>query len=356
MSVYFANYAITLFLGAVLIYPYQEVPRRNKKIFVTIATVNWILISGLRSDLVGRDTINYMNMFDQVQMMPWELLFLNLKSAFSSFPIIKEALFPILNKIIGIFSTNHIVYKFAIAAIFMIPFGNYVLDYSDDPCMSFALYDVLLYNMFSITGYRQVVAVAITVLLGSKYLFQRRPIPFFLTVIIGSLFHKSTLFYGVLYIISEKKITKKYLISIFIAIVGIALLNNRIFSFLKVFAGYDEYVGNEGLMQFTFLALFASFMIVALYSRKTIIREYPNTIPWYNSLLISTLIAPLLQQDPSVMRLIYLFIFPMLLLLPKVMKVFSTGSNKLIMYVAIYLVFALNLLGTGRAYTFFWQY
>lgn len=57
MSVYLFNIFLNIIFASALLYKGEDnSEKRNKKIYITLASLQWILISGLRHVSVGADT------------------------------------------------------------------------------------------------------------------------------------------------------------------------------------------------------------------------------------------------------------------------------------------------------------
>ena len=67
MLVYLFNIALILLWGILLIY--RNPTKQKRKIFCIIASIQWILVSGLRGLSVGADTDNYGLIFNNVNNM-----------------------------------------------------------------------------------------------------------------------------------------------------------------------------------------------------------------------------------------------------------------------------------------------
>ena len=361
-NIFLVNFFVTIFFGALLIYTGNEESRGvRKKIFVIITCIQWILISGLRADSVGADTENYLNIFDEHAKMTWKETFNIVRQYFrgelhnDAINSDLEPLFIVFNKLVSVFTLNHVVYKFVIAIIFTTALGSYVYKYSDDPCLSFIIYGGLFYNMFSLTGYRQVLAVAIATLWGYKFIRERKLIPFLLCLIIGTLLHKSLIVMALFYFLANKKITKNYIFLIVGIITFELLFSNQVFNVMKEFMGYDEYVGNYGFSQWIFAIFFVALTFVAFLQYKSVVELEPKANQYYNGLILSWLFFPLLIQDPSVLRLVYTFAFVLLPLVPLILKSINfEKQEKAIVYIAIYVVFFVQLLNSGVVYSVFW--
>ena len=362
--IFVVNFVFILLWGIILLYgnpkASNKTKKRNKLIFVLIACTQWVLISGLRADSVGDDTKNYMLFFDRHGSLSWSTIFNGLKNyittgkmSVASYMDV-EPLFIVFNKCVSVFTTNHIIYKFLIAIIFMSSLGLYIYRYSKDPCLSFILYGALFFNMFSLTGYRQVLSVSL-ILFGFRFIKERKLFPFLCILFFAYFLHRTTLIFILLYIFADKKITPIYVIAILVGLIGMIVLRKQLFATIKVFMGYEEYVGNYGFKQQTFALLFTALTAVAAWRYKYVLKKDATAIQYYNGLILSWLMFPLAMESPSCMRLVYDFGFVWLLLVPLLVQSFKSKEDRLIAYIGIYAVFGIQVLTSGFAYALFWQ-
>ena len=357
-NIFLVNFLLVLFWGVILIY--NKKSQKNKLIFVIIVCVQWILISGLRADSVGADTENYMNIFDEHSSLSWRGVFIEIKRYFASFFSSSvessdfEPLFILYNKLVSVLTKNHVIYKFIVAIIFTTALGKFVYKYSEDPCLSFAIYGSLFYNMFSLTGYRQVLAVAI-ILYGYRFIRERKFIPFLILVLIGALFHKTTLMFILLYVLANKKITFNYILSVSLIFLVMLVFNRQVFEMVKRFFGYDEYVGNYGFKQATFTVLYSGLTIVAFWKFKDVVSGDEKALQLYNGLILSWIMFPFVLESPSALRLVYNYGFVILPLVPKIVSSFKESKDRQIIYLAIYVLFFVQTIISSFAYSFFWM-
>lgn len=357
-NIFVVNYVLTLFWGVALLYAYRPKDtlvkkKRRKAAFVTLICLQWILISGLRATTVGADTETYMRLFHVHATMPWESIWERIGWYFTNTntQLTYEPAYMLLEKLIGIFTSSETVYKFIIAIIFMIALGNYVYRYSEDPCISFLLYHALFYNMFSLTGYRQVVAVALVGLYGYQYIRQRKLFPFLICLLIGSLFHRTTVIFLLFYILGNKKITIKYVMTMAGMIGVMILLRRPLFNLVKVLMDYEQYSGDYGFAQGTFLVLLIAFTMVTIYRYRKIASE--DTTYLCNGLILMWLMFPFAMVDPTAMRLVYNFGFVMLPLLPKLLRSFPGRTEKIVFYLAVIAVLGYFVLTRTPVYEFY---
>lgn len=365
-NIFILNFILTLIWGIIFLVPSNQITldgEHKRKTFIIICCIQWVLISSLRADSVGADTVNYMRLFDVHNNMSWEAVLLAAKDYYfgSEVAVDYELGYVIFEKLIGSISSSHLFYKMVIATIFMSALGVFIYKNSEDPFISFIIYDALMYNMFSLTGYRQVVSVAIGILFGYEYIKKRKFIPFLILVLVASLFHKSTLFFIVFYFLADKKITQKYLIVISALIMFLLIERYRVFNYVKVIIGYEQYSGTYGFAQQTFLVLLVLLTVAIIVCHRQIMWYAKNisfeyTIHYDNALILTWLTVPMAMVSPTSMRVVYDFGFiSFLLYIPMLVKSFYDFKNRIIVYVSLSILLGFFVLTRTPEYIFFWQ-
>lgn len=362
-NIFLINILLTMFWGLIFIYSVnfnrtEKQSKQSKRIFIIIICLQWILISGLRGNNVGADTQNYMRLFHVHNQLNWSDVwnnFIGLSTSSVSGVYDYEAGYVLIEKIIGSFTTSEVVYKFIIASFFMIALGYYIYKDSEDPCLSFVIYEGLFYNMFSLTGYRQTIAVAIVVLLGNGFIKKRKIIWFLLTTLVAATIHRSILIFILYYFLKNKKITKKYAAIMFSIVTLTIVFRNQIFNYVKIIFGYEQYSGNYGFAQKTFLFLLVILTMVAVIQYKTVMKKYPEAIGGYNGLILMWTMMPFAMVSPTSMRLVYTFGFSLLLFIPKLVNSFVGNRNRAIIKLMIFLMFIYFVYTKAPIYQFFWQ-
>ena len=168
--------------------------RKDKnRIFCFFASLNWILISGLRGLSVGDDTKAYKEQFTNIKFQTWDSLFEAFKQKYFHNGDGKDIGYGLLEKAFQIISTNYQFWLFAIAALFFVAFGFFVYKYSENPYLSYILFSTLFYSFFAITGLRQTIATAVVVLIGIELIKRKKFIPFFILIILMSTVNDSVL-------------------------------------------------------------------------------------------------------------------------------------------------------------------
>ena len=113
MTVYFVNMALIAFWGFVLTHINPTVAK--KKIYCVIVTLQWTLVSGLRHETIGADTIGYGRWFERVKTMSWrEVLSNNWDYLFNGLEV-KDPGYDLAQKIFQLFFDDYQMWLIFIA-------------------------------------------------------------------------------------------------------------------------------------------------------------------------------------------------------------------------------------------------
>ena len=136
---------------------------------------------------------------------------------------------------------------------------------------------------FSMTYLREVIGVGIA-WLGTKYIWERKPVPFFALLLLAASFHTSIIIFGVMYFLPFKKFTKVNII-VFLTvclIAGLSPIGNAILGFAGDATGKgSDYVDqDQGFrIEYVMEVIFITFILFMNYDR---IREDAKTLTFLN--------------------------------------------------------------------------
>lgn len=328
----------------------------SKKFFCALATIQWVLISGLRGLSVGADTRGYkIYDFDIVSTRSWSSLFQNFVDILFKDAEGKDPGYTILEKTFQIFCNNYQVWLVFIAVVFTIPMGIWVYKNSKNAYLSFLLYSTLFYSFFAITGHRQTIATGIIVFIGYKFLKEKKLIRFLICMCIAYPIHKSSMVYVLLYIVSYIPINKKYIFSAVLATVVIFVFKNQVMEFLAVSSGYEGYAEQyEGAGTYTFTFMYLVLFAVAIWRFKESKLGNDNWNIEFHAMLLGMMFIPLTYVDPSAMRVVQYFSIYLVLIVSDIAESFR-GKDKVIVQGAMIGTLILLLIMKNPHYMFFWQ-
>lgn len=268
-----------------------------------------------------------------------------------------------LSRLIGEF-TNNEVYLFIITTlIILIGYFWHIKKYSVNIWLSVLLFVTIdrYYTSFNIT--RQIVAVAI-VFAGSKFLYDRKFLKFFLVVALASLFHKASLIMIPFYFILNFRIRIRNLILFFAGSVILVIFFENIVSIAQNFGIYDNYTeqayGMTGA-SFANVALPIALAIFSLFHSKKLdsINNNMHRI-WFNATIFYAIFSLLTLKILMVERISFFFSPYIILLIP---YLFSKMNNKYLRLIYIMVLTGVLILYNYLVYSesvydpyyFFWD-
>ncbi|MFK3988110.1 EpsG family protein [Exiguobacterium mexicanum] len=352
MWIYLINMLLLIAWAALLLR--DDGIKHGKLLFVTIATGQWILLSGFRHFSIGADTMQYKWMFDETKRISWERLGDNFINIVFGDGDGRDPGYYLLQKTIQIATENYQWYLLAVALLFLIPFGVWIYRNSTEPLLSFLIFSTLFYAFFAITGIRQTIATAIAVLIGYYFIQTRRVWPFVGAVLLAATIHKSALVFLPFYFLATKTITPRYLLFMGALIPFLFVFRVPLFEFFRTISGYNEYEYYTGAGTFNFSMILILITIVSLWRREQMIAVNPNVTHYLNALLLALCFLPLTFINPSMMRIVQYFSIFVMLLIPELIRSFERRERLLVYYVAITMLLLL-FVRNEPLYMFFWQ-
>ena len=173
--------------------PEEEAPKR----FIYCTSFVLILVSGLRHEAVGNDTLAYMMSFEDTLDTSWSEILSNFANNYLN-PLSnegKDPAFKIFEKLVGTVLPNSRLYLFVIAAILLTSIGYFIHTFSVDlrsTLFCYVFYISMFYGYLPNSAIRQSLALSI-VLFAYCLAFKRNLIWSVLLVLLASTFHKSAL-------------------------------------------------------------------------------------------------------------------------------------------------------------------
>lgn len=256
----------------------------------------------------------------------------------------QEIGYVLLNRVIGIFTSNEI-YLFAVTT-FIILFGFYhhISRYSVNIWLSVIMFVTVgsYYTSFNIT--RQILAAAI-IFIGSKFLYERKFFKFLWVVILASLFHKTALIMIPFYFILNFRINLRNIFLISAGSAVIIYFFQDILYILQNFGIYDNYTGQSYGMtgaSFANAVLPIALAIFSLFNSKKLDSKNNNTHRiWFNATIFYAVTNTLSLQIQMIERLSYFFAPYALLLIP---YIFSKMNNKYLKVIYVIALIAVLIL------------
>lgn len=327
----------------------------RKKRACVVATINCILMSGLRHISIGADTLNYVYIFKNVLATSWEDIYNTIYQKYVFGFGDRDPAYLLLQKIFQIFSQDYRVYFFFVALLYFIPLGIALYRHSTDVVMSYVLFISLYFGFFGTTGIRQTIVSGIIFYFGVELILKRKLFLFLLLIILLSTIHGSAICFIPFYWLSRIKIDKFTLISYWVAIILSFVFKDKLLVILQHFAGYKDYTQYEGAgaPTFTLLMLLISLFISFYHEMIICDDEFANLS--VNAVFIGMFFSSLLMINPSFMRVVQYYSVFLMYVLPQCQLAFKEGKSRRLYSIIVIIALVLLLIQTHPQYKFCWQ-
>lgn len=323
----------------------------DKVLFIFLAII-MVFFCGLRSNMVGRDGLQYYNFYSQAnsesfyqlthswQQNNVEIGYVAFEFFFAHVLHVHYNFFLIILAIGSVLPPLYVIYRFSpnkyFALLLYILFGHYT---------------------FVMSANRQCLAIGM-MCLAFVFLVDKRYYLFLLFAIIGGLFHYSGFLILPLVLIHKVKYSQVLLLVWGILILLGFVAGNYFYSFLSQFARISYNASaNTGGFGLYFFYLFLS-LVAIVFTRKQL-KNNPLYFKLFVSLLLVTAIWPYLRFNVNAFRALFFYNFIALVCFTNTIKHTKDDKLKIILGLicliagAIYFVRFNELSYTG--YSFFWM-
>lgn len=214
-----------------IIYMVVSIPARRQRGHLgklTLWVLSIALICGLGDMLGGYDRYIYGEIFDataddRVRGIPM----------FSTSAFIyaeKEQGYAWYNYLLTFVTSNRYIFILITTLLIYAAFYRHVLKYSKYPITAFFLL-FCIYYFFTFTYFRQIMALCVA-WFAIPYAIQRRPIPFFVIVLLAMQFHNSALLFAGVYFIATRHFSRSTIVTIIVLalLLGLTPISTYLFS------------------------------------------------------------------------------------------------------------------------------
>lgn len=350
MNIYVVNILLTFVWGMIFLGVFRG--DRGKKIFCALTGVQWILISGLRGMSVSSDMYSYQRKFYTTLKTPWNQLFDNFYLVYVDEEG-KDPGYAVFEKIVQIFTKDYQTFLFIVAVLFFTGLAVWVYKNSTQPLLSMLIFDSFLWSFFALTGTRQTLATLLVVLIGGKYVKERKFWKFLLITAVAFTIHKSAICVLPFYFISQIEITKKYIAGVICAVPVLFVFRNQFFHLLGSLVGYEyDELASGGAYGFT--VVYMAVVLSAILLLRYVKLRTPEYKLYYNALFMGALLLPLVFVNPAAMRVVQYYSLYIMLLMPSFISCFGKKLQTPV-YTIMVMVLLMMTNVYARTYTFFWQ-
>lgn len=335
--------------------------KNPEKLFVIIATIPMILLSGLRHEEVGNDTAITMIRFEGAINTSWSEVFSNFWERYSNpnVSIGKDPAEMVFYKLLSMITEDSRVFLFVVATIVLVSFAYFVYRSSlslRTILFSYIFYVSITYGYIPNSSFRQSIAFAV-LLFAFIFLNRKKYISFLLLLFLASFFHNSVLTACVILPLMFVKISKVLYWFCLLPFLYV-FFNYRAFGFLlgdlnEIYGGYfgsDYYTyHNQPIMVVLMILGLYVYIGVTLRSRMTI----ENDKLYICGAAFTLIFVPFVRLDPSALRLISYF--SVLMGIQVGNSYLRTSSLRSLFWVIVAIFLTKAALTPDDGYRFMWQ-
>ena len=237
-------------------------PDKRELFFLRIMFFAFFILVATREMTIGNDTQMYLKLFEKCSSLKWSAV---------KFDGYFEWGYLVFNVLVSYLSSSKRFFMFVMSGIFNFVCYYFIKKNSNNYFLSTIMYICLLFFYTSMTMMRQYLALMI-VLSGFKFIKEKKPLLFVVSVAFASLFHSSIWLTLLFYPIYHFKYSKTRAIAIFficiIATLSVGPLINSIYQILGRTNFYVDQIGNNSLANFLFTTVYFIMYLFALYEIK----------------------------------------------------------------------------------------
>ncbi|NMF24786.1 EpsG family protein [Alistipes shahii] len=335
---------------------------RNRKNYIIFVCIILILQSALRHVAVGADTYAYYLKFEEIKLTSWQEIWENFRSVYVLGEG-KDAGYPLIQKVFQLFSEEYRIFLFFVAVIFFSSLGYFIYTQTkhiSDVFVAIAIYEVLFYSFFSITGLRQTLATAFT-FWGLHFIRQRKLWQYTLLLICAAFIHKSVLLFYPFYFIARLNRPRQLLSASFVIFPFMFVFGRSVAGIMALLSAQDNYMGYAlseanptGAVDFSIFLLGCGILgWIALRNAK----QRDNDMPIiYNAISIAIIFTPLTWIDSSLMRIVQYFSIFILVFLPYVINnLFRDYQTRTVVILVLTILFVTVIIMRNVDYAFMWE-
>lgn len=326
----------------------------NKKTFCILTGIFLFLIAASRN-------LNYGDVLDYKYIYNTRLPFVSYGSLFNDWISgdLKDFGFYATAKACSDIGINANHWVLLIAAFFAVLCAMYIYKFSEQPYLGL-LAMLSLFYVFTFTGLRQTVALAIT-FISYRFISEKRPIPFIVSVLIASLFHASALIMLPAYLLAKLKIGFKQPIMVGISVIISVFYPSVFRNLITRFAWNDtllEYAEREETLSWTGFIIQFAIWAFCLYFRRSIKEDKEYMYSYVDALINCLTIGLCLQSFATTIaeafRISYYYSICAVVIVPNVIDKQTELKQKAVLQIVIAGLFILNMLRAGMYFNIGW--
>ena len=339
--------------------------KRNRERYINVALIALLLESCLRGLSVGSDTYKYSEIFSYVGQMSWDEIFQSIINRYLYNVDDTDAGYLLFQKLVHLFSDDFNFFLLACAVPFFIPFKKLLLwvDLDLDQLILLFVFYVALFNPIAMSGTRKLIALGLSIQVFLYYI-DKKYIKATIWFVIAFSIHMTVLVILLVPFIDVLSNRLKKIIHgiTFFFVPTMIALSSTIILFMATSVEnehYEQYARNPEGGGWTFVILIELIFFMCLVNFKTsYLNNSPKLSHLYSMLPMATLLAPLITNNGSMIRLSQYFHLYTLFFLPMLVDKIVGKENRNYanaFLIAVLIVMCLHTGTLGSEYYFFWE-
>ena len=310
--------------------------KNSKKIYCTVAALQWIILSGFRHLTVGSDTLQYYVRFEEIKYTSWSKILSNffeyLANPFAEHSF-KDPGYALIEKIFRTFGGDYQDWLLFIAILFTVSMAVWIYKNSEMPWLSFIIYSSLFFAFYAVTGHRQTIATALVVFIGYKYIKERKLWKFLALSFAAFLIHKSAVVFVPFYFIANMNITALKSVFILGGSFVFSLVGKSFYWPVAKMLGfgdelYEESVGGAGTYA-TILLMVCIFTLLCYSNVKERREDYKFL---YNAMFMTIFTTLFVYQHQGFMRVQQYYSLFIMAMIPEIVLSFEKKQRALVSF------------------------
>lgn len=353
MSIY-----IILLMSILVLGFYQKRGGISVSKYCKIIGFLFVLITGLRSNVVGSDTTVYYMRYERLCNVN------SLHEAIANYGDIAYYAFAWL------YAHNGLPFwclTLTVALFFYFTVTRFIIKYSVDPTLSLLILMAFNFFQFSMTGIRQTIAFGFMLLtLYEAFKPKSNLKTILIYILIGYFFHNSCvicLLIVPMLLLKNSQSPGLIIISILIIATGLIFRTQMVYLLLILsadsrFSAYNS-MENQGAGFTTYLLYFIIY-IVLLYNKTSYIKQTQRGLLDFGLLVVAIFFQALVLVEPVMFRIAWYFSIALIIILPQIINTFSKSNRAIantITYAGVLFMYLGITMGSATVlpYKFFWQ-